>query len=175
MKQEDKYFYKGKYRTEEGLKRALIKDKIVTVSPKQNYYLYEDVFEYCYDFETLRDYVTDYELCTAEEAKHFRKWLNEKIREGKISVLKTSWYHCEENDNIGTEDFWDTLQAIMENINYFDPKYPEDFIETDEQSVEEYCQTLTDEEFNKFEKLPDDKQYRIAMRWRIKCYNDAKR
>ena len=172
---EDKYFYKGKYRTYEGLKRALIKDKIVTVSPKQNYYWYEDKTEFYYPYSMMYDYAHDYEWCSKEELNHFRSWLNKKIEEGKISVLNTSWYHCEENDNIGTENFWDTLQAIMEGMDRFDPKYPDDFIETDEQSVEEYCQTLTNEEFNKFQKLPDDNQYRIAMSWRIKCYNDAKR
>ena len=168
-------FYKGKYRTDEGLKRALIKDKIVWTSPKRNYYEYEDVFEYCYDFETLRDYVTDYEMCSSDDAKHFRRWLNQKIKEGKIKVLNTSWYHCDANDGIGTMDWWDTREAIMDCMYRFDSKYPDDFIETSENSAEAYCQTLSKEDFERFEKLPEDKQYRIAMRWRIEMYNNCKK
>ena len=167
------YFYKGKYRTEEGLKRALIKDGIVTVSPKQNYYCYEAYTEYCYPYDMMLDYAHDYEWCSEEELKHFRKWLNQKIKNGEITVCNTAWYHCDENDGIGTE-WWDCLEAVKDGMDRFDPKWPDDFIENAEYSVEEYCQTLTDEEFAKFETLPEEKQYRIAMKWRINMYNEAK-
>ena len=50
----DLYFYKGKYRTDEGLKRALIKEGIVWMSPKRNYYNYEDVF-HCEAIEKVAD------------------------------------------------------------------------------------------------------------------------
>ena len=168
----DLYFYKGKYRTEEGLKRALIKDGIIWTSPKRNYYHYIDVFEYCYSFEMLRDYVTDYGLCSADDAKHFRKWLNQKIKENKIKVINTSWYHCDENDGIGEIDWLDTLDSVMDTRSSFDLQYPNDFIETSEQSVEEYCQTLNREDLNKFESLSSDKQYKLAMNWRIDMYKN---
>ncbi len=170
---EDLYFYKGKYRTEEGLKRALIKDGIVTVSPKQNYYCYEDYTEYCYPYDMMFDYASDYEWCSKEELKHFRSWLNKMIKEGKITVCNTSWYHSDYTDGIGMIDFWDCLEQIREGMDRFDPKYPDDFIETLENSVEEYCQTLSDEEFKEFEKLPEKKQDRIAMNWRTNLYNKA--
>lgn len=169
----DYYFYKGKYRTEEGLKRALIKDGIVTVSPKQNYYCYEEYTEYCYPYAMMLDYAYYYEWCSEEELKHFRKWLNQKIKNGEIIVCNTSWYHCDENDGMGT-DWWDCLEAVKEGRDRFDPKWPDDFIEEAEWSIEEYCQTLTDEEFAEFKTLPEKKQYRIAMRWRIDIYNKAK-
>lgn len=169
----DLYFYKGKYRTDEGLKRALIKDGIVTVSPKQNYYCYEKYTEYCYPYYMMQDYASDNEWCSEEELKHFRKWLNTKIRDGEITVCNTSWYHSDYTDGIGTE-WWDCLEAVKDGMDRFDPKWPDDFIENAEYSVEEYCQTLTEEEFAKFENLPEEKQYRIAMKWRIKVYNEAK-
>lgn len=168
----DLYFYKGRYRTEEGLKRALIKDGIVTVSPKQNYYHYMEYTDYCYPYDMMLDYAYEYEWCSEEELKHFRKWLNQKIKNGEITVCNTSWYHCDENDGIGT-DWWDCLGVIKDYMDIFDPKWPDDFIENAEYSVEEYWRTLTDEESAKFETLPEEKQYRIAMKWRINMYNDA--
>ena len=129
------YFYKGKYRTEEGLKRALIKDGIVWVSPKQNYYCYKEYTEYCYPYDMMLDYAHDYEWCSEEELKHFRKWLNKKIKSGEITVCNTAWYYCDENDGIGTE-WWDCLGAIKDNMDRFDPKWPDGFIENAEWSVE---------------------------------------
>jgi len=171
----DLYFYKGRYRTDNGLKRALIKDGIIWVSPKRNYYCWDKQFEYCYDFEYMRDYCHDYELITDDEYKHFRKWLNKMIKAGEITICNTSWYHCDENDGIGTPDFWDAREAVVDSMDRFDPKYPDDFIETLENSVEEYYETLTDEEFKEFEKLPDEVQEKAAMKWRIKMYNNYKR
>ena len=170
----DYYFYKGKYRTDEGLKRALIKDGIVWTSPKRNYYCYEDFTEYCYPYDMMLDYAHDYEWCSKEELKHFRSWLNKMIKEGKITVCNCIFYHCDENDGIGTPEWWDARESILGGMFGFDPKYPDDFIENAEYSVEEYCQTLTDEEFAKFESLPEEKQYKIAMKWRIDEYNKAK-
>lgn len=170
---EDLYFYKGKFRTEEGLKRALIKDGRVTTSPKQNYYCYEDFTEYCYPYDALFDYAHDYEWCTEEELKHFRKWLNSKIKEGKISVVNASWYHCEENDNLGTTDFWETLEAILDGMWSFDPRYPDDYIESLEDTINNYVDTISDDEYNSFSQLDDAKQSKIAMAWRIKEYNKA--
>jgi len=171
----DLYFYKGKYRTDEGLKRALIKDKIVWTSPKQNYYCYEDYTEYCYPYDMMFDYASDYEWCSKEELKHFRSWLNKMIKEGKITICNCMFYHCDENDGIGTCDWWDTREAIMDCMDRLDPKYPDDFIETSENSVEEYCQTLSEDDFKKFEELSEDKQYKIAMSWRIEMYNNYKK
>ena len=170
---QDLYFYKGKYRTELGLKRALIKDGIVTVSPKQNYYLWEKCFEYYYPYDMLKDYCTDYEYISEEEAKHFRAWLNKMIKAGEIEVTNHEWYHCEENDNIGTEDFWDTLEAVKDNMDRFDPKYPDEFIEDVERTIDEFADTVSEEYWNEFLKLPDEEQEKIAMKWRIKTYKDA--
>ena len=143
---EDLYFYKGKYRTEEGLKRALIKDKIVWVSPKQNYYCYEDYTEYCYPYDMMFDYASDYEWCSKEELKHFRGWLNKMIKEEKITVCNCMFYHSDYTDGIGMIYFWDCLEEIREGMDRFDPKYPDDFIETLEQTVEEYSETVSKEE-----------------------------
>ena len=170
----DLYFYKGKYRTDEGLKRALIKDGIVWVSPKQNYYFYEKYTEYCYPYFLMRDYASDEEWCSKEELKHFRKWLNQKIKDGEITVCNTAWYHCEANEGIGEPEWIDARDAVMSCMDVFYPKCPDEFIENSEYSVEEYCQTLSDDEFKNFEKLPEEKQYKIAMRWRIKLYNKYK-
>ena len=172
---QDLYFYQGKFRTEEGLKRALIKDGTVWVSKKQNYYWWEKQFEYYYDFEMLRDYVTDYELCTKEEAKHFRKWLNNKIKEGEITVLNTMWYHSDATDGIGCCEFWECLDAIRGDA--YPLSYTRDydyFIETVEQTVEDYGETISEEEWKEFLKLPDAEQEKIAMKWRINDYKRAK-
>ena len=145
---QDLYFYKGKFRTDEGLKRALIKDDIVTISPNRAYYLWEEKFEYYYDYDMLKDYCTDYEYITKEEANNFRKWLNKMVKEGKIEVVHHQWYHCDENDNIGTEDWWDTREAIIDNMDRWDPRWPDDFIEHVERTVEAYGDTISQEEEN---------------------------
>lgn len=166
----DLYFYKGKFRTDDGLKRALIKDGTVWVSPYRAYYLIEKYWEYYYDKDMLEDYATDYELTTRE---NFNKWLREQIKTGQCQVCHTQWYHCDANDGIGTMDWWDTREAIEDSLDRWDPKYPDDFIERSERTWEEYVDTISDEEFKKFERLPDDKQMRIAMKWRINLYNKA--
>lgn len=166
------YFYKGKYRTDEGLKRELIKDGTVWVSRKQNYYLLSDVFEYYYSYDYLMDYVTDNGLTTRSG---FRKWLKQQISEGKCEVLNTRWYHCDANDGIGTMDWWDTREAIIDGFDRYDPKWPDDFIEQCERTIESYAdEVLTEEEWQQFLKLPEEKQCRIAMKWRIAKYNHDK-
>ena len=172
---QDLYFYKGKFRTDEGLKRALIKDDIVTISPNRAYYLWEEKFEYYYDYNMLKDYCTDYEYITKEEANNFRKWLNKMVKEGKIEVVHHQWYHCDENDNIGTEDWWDTREAIIDNMDRWDPRWPDDFIEHVERTVEAYGDTISQEEWDKLMKLPDEEVDKIAMKWRINEYNKAKK
>ena len=170
---EDLYFYKGKYRTEEGLKRELIKDKTIWVSPKRNYYCFNTRDEYFWPYEEFKERAEDYDWCSKEELKHFRKWINEKLETGELDILNTQFYHSDYTDGIGMIDFWDCLEEIREGMDRFDPKYPDDFIETLEQTVEEYVETISDEEFKKFEKLPEKKQDRIAMNWRIKMYKEA--
>lgn len=169
---QDLYFYKGKFRTEEGIKRALIKDGIVDVSPLCNYYAWEDKFEYYYDFEYLRDYCHDYELITDEEYKHFRKFLNEKIKSGEIKTWFGRYYSSDYTDNIGF-DWWETFECIRDSLDYWDPRNPEDFIRSLELIIEDYCDTISEEEFKEFEKLSDEEQEKIAMKWQIKKYNEA--
>ena len=89
------------------------------------------------------------------------------------TTYRSPFYHCDENDGIGT-DWWDCLDAVRDCMDRFDPKWPDDFIENAEYSVEEYCQTLSDKEFEEFETLLEEEQYKLAMRWRIKMYNEAK-
>ena len=168
----DLWFYKGKYRTELGLKRALIKDDIVTVSPKRNYYCWRDKYEYFYPYDWMRDSCWDDGYITEEEYDHFRKWLNKMIKTGEIDVCCHEWYHCEENDNIGTEEFWETLEAVLDG-SCGEERYMYEYIENAERTLDNYCgDILTKEEFNEFDKLPEDKQFKIAMKWRIQTYKD---
>lgn len=162
------YFYKGKYRTDEGLKRALIKDGIVWVSPYRTYYYIERYFGVYLNRDELRDYAVDYELTTEE---NFNKWLREQVKDGQCEICRTQWYHCDDNDGIGTCDWWDTRDVIIDSMDCFDPKHPDDFIEMSERTLDEYCDTLSEEEYEKFNKLPENKQFRIAMKWRVDMYN----
>lgn len=168
----DLYFYKGKYRTEEGMKRQLIKEGNVWVSPKKNYYRFEEWSDYFYDIDTLHDYAERFPeyICSKEDLKHFRKWVNKMIAQHRISVAYTSWYHT---DNYGFPTFFEALDDLMGNLNIFNPKYPDEFIETVEESCDRYIDTLTEKEFAEFQKLPDDKQLKLGMKWRIKVYNEA--
>ena len=173
MKQNcDYYFYKGKYHTLEGLKRALIKDDVVWTSPKKNYYLIEKYHEYFEDREWWRDMSIEWKLTTE---KDFNKWLKEMIVSGQCDVCNTRFYHCDASDGMGMMDFEDTLDYILDDANSynFDDEYDE-YVETSEKSFEKYAETLTDEQWHKFEKLSDDKQMRIAMKWRINEYNRLK-
>lgn len=175
---EDLYFYQGKFRTELGLKRALIKDDIVSVSKLCNYYLLKEDkdlpwhywMEYFWDFDSFKDYCTDNEIVTEEEAKHFRKWLNKMIKEGRVEVTHTRYYSADATDNIGTPDFWDVREAVMDCMD--DVRYLDDYIEDSERTWENYVDTISDEEFKVFEKLPEEEQNKIAMAWRIKTYKD---
>lgn len=169
---QDLYFYKGKFRTEEGIKRELIKDGTVDVSPLCNYYLWESQFEYYYDFEYLRDYCHDYELITDEEYKHFRKFLNKKIKSGEITTFYGRYYSSEYTDGIGF-DWYETFECIRDSLDWWDPRNPEDYIRDLERVVEDYCETISKEEFKEFEKLSNEKQERIAMKWQINRYNEA--
>ena len=168
---EDLYFYKGKFRTEEGIKRALIKDGLIWVSPLKNYYLYEDYNpELYYSADELEDYLED--QCLFEKGK-FRKWLNSKIKEGKVKVLKTKWYHDEE---CGKTEFWEALEFWQDVYDRFDPKYPDEFIEWNERTIESYLDTLqTNIEYDAAEQYSDEDLMKIAMQWRIKTYLDAKK
>lgn len=157
------YFYKGKFRTETGLKYALIKDGTVWVS-RGNFYCYlpysDEEIHYTRDY--LRDILHENGIITDEEHKHFQKWMNEKVKEGTLSVRKNcTWYHCEANDGMGEE--WDTcLESIL-----WEGVTP---IETEEQVVEDYCEAITEEQFRIFLKLPECRQEAIARRWRIEKY-----
>ena len=165
----DLYFYKGKFRTENGLKRALIKDDIVDVSAG-TFYLLEDVYEYSYPYGILEDMITDKGVC---ERKDFRKWLNKEIKEGRCQVFKNQRFYSsfDYTDNIGT-DWWDCLECILDSLDRYNPNYPDDFIETDEQVIESYAdEALTQEQFdNWFVKLSDEEQFKIASKWRIDMY-----
>lgn len=172
---EDLYFYKGKYRTEEGLKRALIKDKKVWTSPKQNYYLLVDQFEYYYDFEYLKELLKDRNMLDEKQLKHFRKWLNQQQKEGLVDVLHTSFYHCEETDGMGFPDFWEILESIIDYNDIFNEEYCDDFVEQVERTFDNYIDNLSEDEFKELEKLPENKQYKKAMNWRVQQYNEYKR
>lgn len=167
----DLYFYKGRFRTDEGLKRALIKDGTVNVSPYRAYYCIEELSEYSWDRQTIKELAIDRYLATEEE---FNKWIKEAIDNGECEVTHTRWYHCDANDGLGTRDWWDTREAVESDFDCWNPKYPDDFIERSEITWESYADTLSEEEFKKFEKLPEDKQMRTAMRWRINIYKKAK-
>jgi len=79
---QDLYFYKGKFRTEEGIKRELIKDGTIDVSPLCTYYAWDKQFEYFYDFDYLRDLCHDNELITEEEYKPLESFLIRKLKRG---------------------------------------------------------------------------------------------
>lgn len=162
-KEQDLYFYEGKFLTELGLKRALIKDGWVWVSRGTFYcYLPASEEQMHYHFDYLRDILYDNDIITEEEFKHFRKWVNVQNKEGKMSIKKNcTWYHCEANDGIGEEWFY-CLEGIL---NDGEPR-----IETEEQVIEDYCQTLTEEQFHTFLKLSDLKQFKIASKWAIQEY-----
>ena len=134
------------------------------------YYLIEKYWEYYYDRETLKDYATDWDITTEE---NFNKWLKEQIETGQCQVIHTQWYHCDANDGVGTMDWWDTREAVEDSLDYWDPKYPDDFIERSERTWEEYVDTISEAEYEHFKNLPEDKQMRIAMRWRVNLYNKA--
>lgn len=162
-KNEILYFYKGKFYTELGLKRVLIKDGRVWVS-RGTFYLYEKTEEYYWHFDTLRDILNDKGVINAEEYAHFQKWINKKEKEGEVKVLRNfTFFHCDENDGLG-DDWNECLDALRDfgNSN----------IKTDEEVIEDYCQTISEEEFKAFLKLPDLKQFNIASKWAIKTYNE---
>lgn len=169
---QDLYFYKGKFRTELGMKRELIKDGTVDVSPLCTYYAWDKQFEYFYDFDYLRDICHDRELITDDEYKHFRKWLNKKIKDGEIRTYYGRYYSSDYTDNIGF-DWWETFECIRESLYPWNPKYPDEFIETDEEVIESYSETISQEEWDKFLKLPDEEQEKIAMKWRVNEYKKA--
>ena len=141
MSNADLYFYKGKYRTDEGLMRALIKDGTVNVE-YGTFYLLEDVYEYYYPYYYLEDMITDTGVV---DRKGFRKWLNTQIKYGKCQVLrKHHFYSSDYTDNIGT-DWWDCRECILDSLDRYDSRYPDDFIENAEMSIEEYMnQVLTE-------------------------------
>lgn len=155
------YFYKGKFRTEVGLRCALIKDGIIWTS-RGTFYLHEATDEYYRPFDELRDRLRDRKVITEEEYKHFQKWINDKTKSGEIKVVKNmTWYHCEETDGVGDE--W---EYILEALR--DDDFP---IETEEEVIENYCDECLDEEqFRIFELLPECRQSAIARKWRIEKY-----
>lgn len=164
----DLYFYKGKFRTEEGLKRALIKDGTIYVS-SGTFYRIPSLDELCYPYDYLEDIVTEKRYV---DRKGFRKWLTQEIREGRCQVLRNQrFYSSDYTDNVGT-DLYDCLDCIVDAFYYYDPKYPDDFIERSETTWENYAQTLEDKDWERFKVLPDSSQMRIAMKWRIAMYNN---
>ena len=163
-------FYKGKYRTPRGLKQALIKEDIVWISKKRNYYLWDAFYEYYYDYEYFRDLCNNDGFITASEYKHFRKWLKEKIKTGEIKYINTRWYHCEENDGIGCIDYDECLECVRDGLS--NPRDLDNYIETSEQSIDYFADTMTAEEFQEFLKLPEAVQLTKAMNWRIKTYKE---
>ena len=170
---QDLYFYKGKFRTEEGIKRALIKDGTVDVSPLCNYYAWEAKFEYYYDFDYLKDICLDRGYITEDDYHHFRKWLNKKIKSGEIKTWFGRYYSSDYTDNIGF-DWWETFECIRNSLDYWNPKYPDEFIETDEEVIEAYGDTISNEEWDKLLKLSDEEQFKIAAKWRINEYKKAR-
>lgn len=163
-KHEDLYFYKGKFYTELGLKRALAKDGELTFS-RGTFYLYEAVFEYYYKFDYFRDLLHDRKLINDDEYKHFQKWINERVRSGEIKVLRDhTFYHIEANDGVG--DDWD---YVLEGLRNYGTSEGE-LIKKDEEVIEDYCQTLTEEQFHLFCLLPDIRQFNIASMWAIGKY-----
>lgn len=160
-KNEDLYFYKGKFYTELGLKRVLSKDGHLTYS-RGTFYFYEKVSEYFVNRTYLKDCLTDEMIITPEESKHFQKWLNNKVKNGEIRVLRNYTFYHRENieGNIGG-DWNEALEDLMDNLD----------IRTDEQVIEDYCQTLDKKEFYEFLKLSDLKQFNIASKWAIETYN----
>jgi len=164
-KDQDLYFYKGKILTEIGLKRALIKEGRVWTS-RGTFYLYEQTEEYYFEFDTLRDILSDKGIINAEEYNHFQKWINKKEREGEIKVLRNfTFYHCDENDGLG-DDWNECLDALRD--------YGNGDIKTDEEVIEDYCQTLTEAQFNTFLKLPEVRQFTIAKKWAVESYEQKK-
>jgi len=159
-----RYFYEGKFYTERTLKSALIKDGTIWVSSGSFYYYPEYNDEVIYQFDILRDILHDNGLITEEEYKHFRKWVNAKIKSGKIDYRPgLTLYHSEYSDNMGYE--WDEAFDILRN---------DDVFETEEEVIENYCNTLSEKEFETFNKLPDSCQLSIAMNWRIKEYEKSR-
>lgn len=164
-KKQDLYFYKGKFLTELGLKRALIKDDRVWVS-RGTFYLYEKTEEYYWHFDTLRDILNDKGVINAEEYAHFQKWINKKEREGEVKVLRNfTFYHCDENDGLG--DDWNECLDALRDFGNSD-------IKTDEEVIEDYCQTLTEEQFHTFLRLPEIRQFTIAKKWAVESYDQKK-
>lgn len=162
------YFYKGKFTTENGLKDALIKDGVVWIS-RGTFYYYEPASseEIYYQRDYLRDILFDTLVINKDEYDHFQKWINDKTKEGTLKVRKNcTWYHCEENDGMGTD--WDDC---LENI-LWTGDVP---IENEEQVIEDYCQTLTEEEFKTFCRLSEVRQSTIAQKWRIEKYAQENR
>lgn len=168
-KNKDLYFYKGKFYTDLGLKRVLAKEGELTFS-RGTFYLYESVFECYYRFDYLRDLLHDYKLITDDEYKHFRKWLNKKIENKEISVLRDyTFYHCDANYNAGGD--WNYALEALRNYGTSEGEQ----IKTDEEIIEDYCQVLTDEQFKTFCKLPEARQSTIASKWAIKEYHEKQR
>ena len=163
-KNEDLYFYKGKIYTELGLKRALIKSDEVWTNTGV-FYLYAKTEEYYWKYSQLKERLRDREIITEDEYKHFRKWLNEQIREGYASFTrKMTFYHCHQNDGVGT-DWHDCLETLREFGDSEDNR-----IKTDEDIIDDYCETLDDDQFAIFSKLPDQRQFNIASKWAIQEY-----
>ena len=164
-KNENLYFYKGNFYTELGLKKALSKDGELWYS-RGTFYLYEDVFEYYYKYDYFRDLLHDRNLITDEEYNHFKKWLNEKIADKEVQVLKNyTFYHIDANDGVG--DDWN---YVLETLRDWGTSEGER-IKTDEEIIEDYCQTLTEEQFQTFLALPDARQFTIAAKWATEEYN----
>lgn len=160
-----RYFYEGKSYTERTLKSALIKDGTIWVS-KGSFYYYPDFRdEFVYQFDMLRDLLRDNELITDEEYKHFRKWLNAKIKVGKVDYRPDlTLYHSEYSDGIGLE-WYEALDMLKDA----------DIFETGEEVLEDYCDTLTEEEYEIFSKMSDNYQEAIAMEWKIDKYEKENR
>lgn len=159
----DLYFYMGKFRTEEGLKRALIKEGVISHAWRVRAYEYSDMY---YDYKYLKDMLRDSGL-EEKYLKHFRKWL----KDNNIPFVgKQTWYYSDAMDGWNTLD--NTMEAVLDGYEPFDPKFPEYFVEPLEYTLDNYTETLSHEEYQLFVKLPEEKQFKQAMKWRINSYKE---
>ena len=159
----DLYFYMGKFRTEEGLKRALIKEGVISHAWRVRAYEYSDTY---YDYNYLKDMLRDSGL-EEKYLKHFRKWL----KDNNIPFVgKQTWYYSDEID--GWSIWEEVFEAVLEGCRDFNPKFPDLYIEDLEHTLDNYIETLSDEEYKLFVKLPEEKQFKQAMKWRINSYKE---
>jgi hypothetical protein len=152
------YFYKGKFHTELGLRKVLMDEKEISVyyGPFYN----TDYYDYCYTKEELREKLHDDEYITDEEYNHFTKYLKQQVESHDFTVINEPLYGGEMTDCL-TSPWNDCFQLILDERD-------DNHIQTEEDIMDDYGETLTDDEWNKYCNLPYEKQFTVAKRWKLK-------